>query len=133
MPRHLGGEPTTQPVVHLLLVNQPSDTFVNGIPIPDTHDASPPDWNVVPKGDLIPWYMSLFAFADAYLDDDGGMIVMMPIGLSYELHKLAQKVSLEVKAEWICTQPELLVHPQFPNMMVCSLESFRSIKLFLTF
>ena len=130
MPRHLGGEPTTQPVVHLLLVNQPSDTFVNGIPIPDTHDASPSDWNVVPEGDLIPWYTSLFAFADAYLDDDGGMILMMPFGLSYELHRLAQKVGLEVKAEWICTQPEPLVHPQFPNMMVCSVKSFRSIKFF---
>ena len=124
MPRHLGGEPTNQAVVHLLLVNQPSDTFVNRIPIPDTHDASPPDWNVVPERDLIPWYISLFAFVDAYLDDNEGMIVMMPFGLSYELHRLAQKVGLKVKAEWICTQPEPLVHPQFPNMMVCCLESF---------
>ena len=49
--------------------------------------------------------------ADAYLDDDDDMIVMMPFGLSYELHRLAQKVGLEVKAEWICTQPEPLVHP----------------------
>ena len=133
MPRHLGGKPTIQPVVHLLLMNQLSDTFVNGIPIPDTHDASLFDWNVVPKEDLIPWYTSLFAFADAYLDDDGGMIVMMLFELSYELYRLAQKVGLEVKAEWICTQLERLVHPQFSNMMVCSLESFRSIKLFLTF
>ena len=50
----MGGEPTNQAVVHLLLVNQPSDTFVNGIPIPDIHDASLPDWNVVPEGNLIP-------------------------------------------------------------------------------
>ena len=97
---------------------------MNGIPIPDTHDASPLDWNVVSEGDLILWYTSLFAFADAYLDDDDGMIVVMSFGLSYELQRLAQKVGLEVKVEWICTQPEPLVHPQFPNMMVCCLESF---------
>ena len=133
MPRHLGGEPTNQAVVHLFLMNQPSDTFVNGIPISDTHDASPPDWNLVSEGDLIHWYTSLFAFADLYLDDDGGPIVMMPFELSYELHRLAQKVGLEVKAEWICTQLEPLVHPQFPNMMVCSLESFRSIIFFFNF
>ena len=105
---------------------------MNGIPILDTHDASPLDWNVVPEGNLIPWYTSLFAFVDAYLDDDGGMIVMMPFGLSYELHRLAQKVVLEVKAEWICTQSEPFVYPQFPNMMVCYLESFRSIKFFFS-
>ena len=108
--RHLGGEPTNQAIVHLLLVNQPSDTFVNGIPILDTHDASPPDWNVVLEQNLIPWYTSLFAFADTYRDDDGGMIVMMPFGLLHKLHRLAQKVGLKVKAEWICTQSEL-VHP----------------------
>ena len=99
MPRHLDGEPTNQAIIHLLLVNQPSNTFVHRIPNPDDHEASPPDWNLVPEGNLIPWYTSLFAFVEAYLDDNGGMIVMMPFGLSYELHRLAQKVGMEVKAE----------------------------------
>ena len=119
-PRHLGGDLTSDAVVHLLLVNQPYDTFVHGIPTPDGDDASPPKWNVVSDGNLIPWYKSLFAFAEEYLDDDRGMVVLMSCGLTFELHRLAQKGGMEVKAEWICTQLEPLVHPQFPHMLVCS-------------
>ena len=46
------------------------------------------------------------------------MVVLMPFGLSYELYKLSQKVGFEVKAEWVCSQAEPLVHPNFPHMMV---------------
>ena len=69
-------------------------------------------------GDLIPWYSALFSFVEAYLEDDGCMVVLMPFGLSYELYRLAQKVGFEVKAEWVCSQAEPLVHPNFPHMMV---------------
>ena len=124
-PRHLSGDVTSDAVVHLPLMNQPSNTFVHGIPAPNGNDASPPEWNVVPNGDLILWYKSLFAFAEEYLDDDRGMVVLMPCGLTFELHRLAQKGGMEVKAEWICNQPEPLVHPQFPHMMVCSLPYLR--------
>ena len=43
----------------------------------------------------------------------------MLFGLSYELYRLAQKEGFEVKAEWVCSQAEPLVHPNFPHMMVC--------------
>ena len=49
-----------------------------------------------------------------------GMVVLMPCGLTFELHRLAQKSGMEVKVEWICNQPEPLIHPQFPHMLVCS-------------
>ena len=119
-PRHLSGDLTSDAVVHLLLVNQPSDTFVHRIPALDGDDTSPPEWNVVTDGNLIPWYKSLFAFAEEYLINDGGMVVLMLCGLTFELHRLAQKGGMEVKAEWICYQPEPLVHLKFPHLLVCS-------------
>ena len=111
-------EPTSNNIVHLLLVNQPTNTLVHGIPILDSVEPSPPEWNLIANGDLIMWYSALFAFAKAYLEDNGGMVVLMPFGLSYELYRLAQKIGFEVKAEWVCNQSEPLVHPNFPHMMV---------------
>ena len=108
----------SQGVVNLVLVYQPSDTFVHGIPAHEGDDATPPNWNLIPDGDLIPWYSSLFEFSEAFLDDDGGLIVLMPCGLSFELHRLAHRAGLEVKAKWICNQSQPLVHPLFPHMMV---------------
>ena len=55
-PRHLGGDVTSDAVVHLLLVNQPSNTFFHEILAPDRDDASLLEWNVVPGGNLISWY-----------------------------------------------------------------------------
>ena len=119
-PTHLNGDLTSNAVVHFLLVNQPFDTFVHEIPAPEDDDASPPEWNVVPDGNLIPWYKSLFAFTEEYLNNDEGMVVLMPCGLTFELHRLAQKDGMEVKTKWLCNQPEPLVHPQFSHMLVCS-------------
>ena len=116
--KHLSGEPTNNAIVHLLFVNQPSDMLVQGIPISNGEEPSPPQWNLVADKDVIPWYTALFTFVEAYLEDNGGMVVFMPCGLSYELHKLAQKAGFEVKTEWICNQSEPFVHPNFPNMMV---------------
>ena len=106
-------------IVHLLLVNESTNTLVHGIPISDGAEPSRPKWNLVANGDLIPWYSTLFSFAEAYLEDNGCMVVLMPFKLSYKLYRLAQKVGFEVEAEWVCSQAEPLVHPNFPHMMVC--------------
>ena len=70
VPRHLSGDLTNNTIVHLLLVNQPFDTFVHEISTLDGEDVFPPEWNVVPDRNLIPWYKSLFAFAEEYLNND---------------------------------------------------------------
>ena len=87
-----------------IVVYQPLDTFVHGILASEGDDTTPPDWNLIPDGDFIPWYSSLFEFSEAFLDDNGGLVVLMPCGLSFELHRLAHRVGLEVKAKWICNQ-----------------------------
>ena len=116
--RHLSREPTNKAIVHLILLNWPSDTLVHGIPIPDNEEPSPLEWNFIANGDLIPWYMALFTFLEAYLEDDTGMVVLMSCELYYELYKLAQKVGFEVKAEWIFNQFKPQVHSNFLDMMV---------------
>ena len=103
-PRHLSGDSTSQGVVNLLLVYQPSNTCINGIPASEDDDATPPEWNLIPDGDLILWYSSFFEFSKAFLDDDGGLVVLMPCGLSFELHRLIHRARLKVKAKWICNQ-----------------------------
>ena len=104
--------------MNLLLIYQPSDTFVHEIPASEEHDATPLEWNLIPDGNLIPWYSSLFEFSEAFIDNDGGLVVLMSCGLSFELHRLAHRAGLEVKAQWICNQSQPLVYPLFPHMMV---------------
>ena len=64
------------------------------------------------------WYNQLFRFANTYLDDDVGLIVFMPNGLTYELHKNPICLKYCIKGEWICQQPAPLVHAIFNDMMV---------------
>ena len=93
-----------QGIVHLLLMYQPSNTFVHGVSVSEDEDAAPPEWNLIPGGDLMPWYTSLFEFSEAYPDNDGRLLVLMPCRLSFELYKLAHRVGLDLKAEWICNE-----------------------------
>ena len=60
--------------MHLILVDQPSETLVSGIPGYNYEDSMPPDWNIILDGDIAMWYKWLFAFAELYLDDDGGWL-----------------------------------------------------------
>ena len=116
--RHILAEPTDAAIVHLILVDQPSDTIVSRISSCEDEDVQPPKWNAILDGDVTLWYRRLFAFADSYLDNDDKIIVLMPCGLSYELHKLVIKSGFEVKAEWIYSQPKPLAHPTFSDMLV---------------
>ena len=45
-------------------------------------------------------------------------MVLMPIGLTYELNKWATKKDYSVAEEWICHQHEPLLHVLYENMMV---------------
>jgi hypothetical protein len=42
-----------------------------------------PHWNSMgPKEE---WYRSMFSFVDKYLQDDGALLLIMPIACTYEL------------------------------------------------
>ena len=58
-------------------------------------------------------------FADTYLNEDGRLLVFMPNGLTYELLKNVVRLGYCIKGEWICHQPQPLVHAIFEDMMVC--------------
>ena len=104
--------------MNLLFIFQPSNTFVHGIPASKGDDVAPLEWNLIVDDDLIPWYTSLFEYLEAFLDDDGGLVVLMPCALSFELLMLAHRAGLEVKAKWICNQSQPLAHSLFLHMMV---------------
>ena len=86
--------------------------------------ATVPDWNNFASGTKSKdWYWTLFSFSDMYLEDDGGLLVFMPHGFTYDLQRHASKQGWVVKAEWMCYQTEPLVHVLFPWMMVNSIIS----------
>ena len=65
---------------------------------------------------------------DEYLDDDGGLVVLLPFGLTYELNKWATKKGYTIAEEWICHQPKPLLHVLFDNMKVrFTLSTFNSV------
>ena len=84
--------------------------------------ATVPNWNnFAPGTKLKDWYQTLLSFSDTYLEDDGGLLVFMPHGVTYDLQRHASKQGWVVKAEWMCYQSEPLVHILFPGMMVSSI------------
>ena len=86
--------------------------------------ATVPDWNnFTPGTKSKDWYQTLFSFFDTYLKDDGGLLVFMLHGLTYDLQRHASKQGWVVKAEWMCYQTEPLVHVLFSWIMVNSIIS----------
>ena len=120
--RHLNGRVSQNVVVHLVIADQPHGTYVeNAEGFENRLDKKkpPPIWNRYVVGtESNKWYNTLFTFTDEYLDDHGGLVVLMPIGLTYELNKWATKKGYSVAGEWICHQQEPLLHVLYENMMV---------------
>ena len=76
-------------------------------------------WNRFPqRTGSLQWYTNLFLFADQYLDDDGGLVMFMPRGLTYELHRNALKQGYTMAGEWICQQLVPLQHVLFQNITI---------------
>ena len=104
--------------MNLILANHPHGTPVMNVSGPGL-SATVPEWNNFGPGTRSKdWYRTLFSFGDTYLDDNGGLLVFMAHGLSYDLQRHATKQGWVVKAEWTCHQSERLVHVLFSGMMV---------------
>ena len=104
--------------MNLISVDHPHGTPVMIVSGPFL-SATVPEWNNFGPGTRSrDWYRALFSFGETYLKDDGGLLVFMPHGLSYDLQRHATKQGWIVKAEWTCHQSEPLVHVLFPGMMV---------------
>ena len=121
-PRHINGSNVQQVGVHLVIADQPHGTYVEnaeGFEHRLEKKRPPPIWNRYSVGTKpSDWYNTLFSFIDEYLDDDGGLEVLMPFRLTYELNKWATKKGYTIAGEWICHLPEPLAHVLFENMKV---------------
>ena len=123
----MGGILSENAAVNLILADQPLGTYVENVEGFEHHvdrKVAPPAWNRFPrKIGSLEWYSNLFLFADQYLDDDSGLVVFMPHGLTYELHRNAIRRGYTITGEWICHQPVPLQHVLFQNMKVLDLHS----------
>ena len=94
-PWHINGSIVQHVAVHLVIADQPHGTYVENAEGFEHHlekKRSPPIWNRYSVGTKpSDWYTTLFSFTNEYLDDDGGLVVLMPFGLTYELNKWATK------------------------------------------
>jgi hypothetical protein len=93
----------------LIIADMPKDLRVPGV------SAVIPEWNRL--GDF---YASVFKFASKHLDDDGGLILITPVGAidSPGFIKLLEKFGLEISIDWVCHQPVPLAHPNYSSKEV---------------
>ena len=99
------------PCADLVILDQPFDSIVSGF------GNKVPQWNSM-AGKEKEWYSTRFEFASRFLNDDGGILILMPSGLNYELMGWIEKYRLRTKCEWSCHQFEPLTHPTYDDMMV---------------
>ena len=79
------------PTVNLILIDHPHGTPVMNVSGPGL-SATIPEWNNFgPSTQSKDWYKTLFSFGNTYLEDDSGLMVFMPHGLSYDLQRHATK------------------------------------------
>ena len=113
----MGGILSENAAVNLILVDQPYGTYVENVEGFELHvdkKVAPLAWSRFPrKTGSLEWYSNLFLFVEQYLDDDGGLVVFMPHGLIYELHRNAIRRGYTVAGEWICHHPVPLQHILF--------------------
>jgi hypothetical protein len=62
----------------------------------------------------------VFQFSNKYLQDDGGLILLMPIGLvdSVEDNIRLKRAGFTVQVDWLCQQAQPLAHPHYNHKMV---------------
>jgi hypothetical protein len=69
-------------------------------------------------------YDVVFRLASRYLDDDGGLVLLMPLGLLENLkgNDLLKIHGFEINIDWLCHQPHPLAHPNMAySILVISL------------
>jgi hypothetical protein len=76
-----------------------------------------PEWNCRDPARL--YFEHVFEFAEKYLTDDGGVILLTPIGYLEDLESdYLTKYGFEVSMDWLCHQPVPLCHPQYTDKLV---------------
>jgi hypothetical protein len=103
------GRPTLNGTADIVIADMPEDLCFPGL------SSVTPEWNRI--GDF---YSLVFKFASRYLDDDGGLILITPVGVldSLSLMKLLEKFGLEISIDWVCHQPVPLAHPNYSSKEV---------------
>ena len=96
-------------IVDLVIANIPEDLHIPGFL------SEILEWNVV--GDM---YDSIFCFISKYLNDDGRLILLIPIGLleNLEGNQLLMDHGFEISIDWLCHQPIPLAHPNYKSKLV---------------
>jgi hypothetical protein len=91
--------------VDLVIVDMPEDSRVPGM------GPLVPNWTKL-DGDE---YEAILRFASKYLQDDGGLILLMLIGLVDPLDDDIQlrKSGFTIQLDWLCKQPHPLAHPHY--------------------
>jgi hypothetical protein len=110
--KHIGGRMATGGTVDLVIADMPDDLHV-----PRLSDGTP-EWNSV--GDM---YDAVFRFASTYLNDDGGLLLLLPLSLleNLEGNDLLKIHGFEISIDWLCHQPHPLSHPSYRSKEVSSL------------
>jgi hypothetical protein len=106
---YVGGKLASVGLVDLVIADMLEDQCVPGL------STEIPEWNEV--GDM---YDLVFRFASRYLNDDGGLILLMPIGLleNLEGNQLLTDHGFEITIDWLCHQPHPLAHPNYKSKLV---------------
>jgi hypothetical protein len=107
---YLDGEPSSFRTVDLIIADMPEDLHVPGM------GSGVPAWNKL-QGDE---YEIVLKFVSKYLQDDGGLILLMPIGLVDSLVDdiRLRKNGFTIHVDWLCQQPHPLAHPHYNQKMV---------------
>ena len=66
------------------------------------------------------WYEIVLDFALKYLQDDGCILFILPIGFVSDLEEKVQSFGMEVNVDWLCHQPLPLIHPHYDQKHVSS-------------
>jgi hypothetical protein len=75
-----------------------------------------PMWNQMGNEDE--WYNNVFEFSRLYLQEDGAMILIMPIATTVEFVPHMTKFGMRVEYDFLCDQPHPLTHPHYENKLV---------------
>jgi hypothetical protein len=106
----LEGERTTFGTVDLIIAD-----MLENLPVPGIGSRIP-YWNKL-HGDE---YELVLRFSSKYLQDDGGLILLMPIGLvdSLEDDIRLKRAGFTVQVGWLCQQAQPLAHPHYIQKMM---------------
>jgi hypothetical protein len=106
---HIDGLKSTTGTIDLLIADMPEGLYVPGL------SETIPVWNSM--GDM---YSQVFKIASRYLDIDGALLLLTPIGMidSGDFVALQNRHCFDISLDWICLHPLPLAHPNYRTKQV---------------